>query len=70
MEESVSATVEDVRQNLTAIQDARQNLRDIVDAAMAGQPTVITRYGKAAAAVVPMSWFFAHGGQLPDDVRR
>jgi len=52
------------------IQDARQKLRDLVDDAMSGKPTAITRYGKAAAVVVPVSWFLANGGLLADDLRR
>lgn len=40
------------------VEEARHRLGDLVDAArLADDATVITRYGKPVAAVVPMEWY-------------
>jgi prevent-host-death family protein len=47
----------------TGMQDARDNLRRYVDAAREdGQHTVIERYGRPAAVLVPVSWYISKGG--------
>lgn len=47
----------------TGIQDARENLRTLVEAAAHdGQHTVINRYGKPAAVLVPVAWYIGKGG--------
>lgn len=41
-----------------SIEEARRTLGDLVDRArLAGDPTLITRHGKAAAVVVSASWY-------------
>jgi prevent-host-death family protein len=41
-----------------SIEQARRALGEIVDRArLAGEPTLITRQGKAAAVVVPVGWY-------------
>jgi prevent-host-death family protein len=40
------------------VEEARHRLGDLVDAArLADAATVITRYGKAAAVIVPVRWY-------------
>jgi len=41
-----------------SIEEARAGLGDLVDRArLAGEPTLITRYGRPAAVVVGAEWF-------------
>lgn len=41
-----------------AIEEARAKLGDLVDIArLAGEPTMITRYGRPAAVVVGAEWY-------------
>lgn len=45
------------------IQAARDGLRSYVDAATeSGQHTVIERYGRPVAVLVPIPWYVAKGG--------
>lgn len=45
------------------VQEARQKLRQYIDAASNEQQhTVIERYGKPVAVLVPVSWYIAAGG--------
>lgn len=46
------------------VQEARQKLRQYIDAANGEQQqhTVIERYGKPVAVLVPVSWYIAAGG--------
>lgn len=47
----------------TGMQDARDNLRRYIDAAREdGQHTVIERYGRPAAVLVPVAWYISKGG--------
>jgi prevent-host-death family protein len=45
---------------------ARTHMRDLLDDAVAGHPVVLTRYGKAVAVVVPVS-FLQIGHDIPAD---
>ena len=45
---------------------ARSHMRDLLDTAVAGQPVVLTRNGKAVAVVVPAS-FLTIGSDVPAD---
>jgi prevent-host-death family protein len=47
-------------------EQARNHMRDLLDEAIAGNPVVLTRYGKAVAVVVPAS-FFTIGHDIPAD---
>lgn len=47
-------------------EQARNNLRDLLDNAVAGNPVVLTRYGKPVAVVVPAS-FLTLGRDIPAD---
>lgn len=41
-----------------SIEDARRGLGELVERArMAAEPTMITRYGKAAAVIVNAEWY-------------
>jgi len=41
-----------------SIEDGRRQLGELVDVArLAGEPTLITRHGKAAAMLVSVSWY-------------
>lgn len=41
-----------------SVEEARIGLGDVIDRArMAGEPTLITRYGKPAAVVVSEDWY-------------
>lgn len=59
----------------TGIQDARDKLKAYVDAATdEKQHTVIERYGRPVAVLVPVGWYIAKGGdprgplpQIADD---
>jgi prevent-host-death family protein len=43
-----------------SVEQARAGLGDLVDRArLAGEPTLITRYGRAAAVVVSQDWYRA-----------
>lgn len=47
----------------TGIQDARENLRSLIEAAaQQDQHTVINRYGKPVAVLVPVTWYISKGG--------
>lgn len=47
----------------SGIQEARDKLRSLVDAATSeGQHTVIERYGKPVAVLVPVNWYISKGG--------
>lgn len=48
---------------------ARTHLRDLLDEAIAGQPCVLTRYGKPVAVVVPAS-FLTLGHDIPTDANQ
>jgi prevent-host-death family protein len=40
------------------IEEARKTLGDLIDRArLAGEPAMITRYGKPAAVLVPVGWY-------------
>ncbi len=45
---------------------ARTHMRDLLDEAIAGNPVILTRYGKPVAVVVPAS-FLAIGRAIPAD---
>jgi prevent-host-death family protein len=45
---------------------ARTHMRDLLDEAVAGNPVVLTRYGKPVAVVVPAS-FLTIGHDIPTD---
>jgi PHD/YefM family antitoxin component YafN of YafNO toxin-antitoxin module len=48
---------------ITNIQSARDGLRTLVDAAVEeGQHTVLERYGRPVAVLVPVSWYISKGG--------
>jgi prevent-host-death family protein len=53
------------------IEEARRQLGELVDQArLAGEPTLIMRYRKPAAVLVPVSWYeeaaeALHGPQAP-----
>ena len=50
-----------------SIEKARPVLGELVDRArFTGKPTMITRQGKAAAALVPVEWFKEAGAALTD----
>lgn len=49
--------------------EAHHNVRDLLDAAIAGQPTVLTRNGRAVAVVVPAS-FLTLGQDYPADAKQ
>jgi prevent-host-death family protein len=41
-----------------SLEDARRTLGDLIDRArLAGEPTMVTRYGKPGAVVVSANWF-------------
>jgi prevent-host-death family protein len=44
-------------------EEARSQLPDLLDAAQKGRPTVITRHGRAVAALVPLSDYHAGSRQ-------
>jgi prevent-host-death family protein len=46
--------------------EAADNVRELLDSAIAGQPVVLTRYGKPVAVVVPAS-FLLIGNDIPAD---
>lgn len=53
------------------IEDARSSLGDIVIAAAErGEHTVITRYGKPAAVIVPVDWYEAAKAALVTEEAR
>lgn len=42
----------------TSLEEARAGLGDVIDRArLAGEPTLITRYGRPAAVVVSEDWY-------------
>ncbi len=47
------------------VEEARSQLPDILNAAENGQVTIITRHGRAVAAVMPMSTYQATARQQP-----
>lgn len=44
-------------------EEARNQLPDLLEAAQAGKSTIITRHGRAVAALVPIDEFRLSGGQ-------
>jgi prevent-host-death family protein len=46
-------------------EEARNQLPDLLEAAEKGRSTIITKHGRAVAALVPLEEYDARGGQQP-----